>query len=166
MGMVQAFFGLGALLGPVVGARLFVWSGAWQVPFYVFGVTGILMATIIAAAVPREFSDASEAAGVVSASGDDAAFSALLSRILKAHADVLAERRLQVKGHIQTGVVVYANEEMVETVVVPTTSVLCSRISCSTSLKRERISLHPRNSRSPAGVGVTWRALRESSFCS
>jgi DHA1 family inner membrane transport protein len=80
MGLVQAFFGLGALLGPVVGARLFVWSGAWQVPFFVFGVTGILMATIIAAAVPREFSDASEAAAVVSASGHDAAFSALLSR--------------------------------------------------------------------------------------
>jgi MFS transporter, DHA1 family, inner membrane transport protein len=76
MGMVQAFFGLGALLGPVVGARLFVWSGAWQAPFYVFGVTGILMATIIAAAVPREFSDASEAAAVVNASGHDAAFSA------------------------------------------------------------------------------------------
>jgi DHA1 family inner membrane transport protein len=76
MGMVQAFFGLGALLGPVVGARLFVWSGAWQAPFYVFGVTGVVMATIIAAAVPREFSDASEAAAVV----NDAAFSALLSR--------------------------------------------------------------------------------------
>ena len=45
-----------------------------------FDVTGILMATIIAAAVPREFSDASEAAAVVSASGHDAAFSALLSR--------------------------------------------------------------------------------------
>ena len=80
MGMVQAFFGLGALLGPVVGARLFVWSGAWQAPFYVFGVTGILMATIIAATVPRKFSDASETEVVTSASGGDAPFSALLSR--------------------------------------------------------------------------------------
>jgi hypothetical protein len=55
---------------------------------------------------------------------------------------------------------------MVDTVLVPCTSVDCSRISASTSAKRARISLHPRNSRSPAGVGVTWRALRDSSFCS
>lgn len=80
MGVLQAFFGLGALLGPVVGARLFVWSGAWQVPLYVFGVTGFLMALIIHIAVPREFSDASESAPVTSASAHDGAFSALLSR--------------------------------------------------------------------------------------
>jgi MFS family permease len=80
MGMVQAFFGLGALLGPVVGTRLFVWSGAWKAPFYVFGVTGILMATIIAATVPREFSDASETEAGTNASGRHAASSALLSR--------------------------------------------------------------------------------------
>ena len=55
---------------------------------------------------------------------------------------------------------------MVETVQVPTTSADCSRISCSTSPKRARISLQPRKSRSPAGVGVTCRALRLRSFCS
>lgn len=60
MGIIQAFFGLGALLGPVVGARLFVWSGAREAPFYVFHTAGILMALVIAAAVPRELSDASE----------------------------------------------------------------------------------------------------------
>ena len=41
-----------------------------------------------------------------------------------------------------------------------------ARISPSTSAKRARISLHPRNNRSPAGVGVTCRALRERSRCS
>jgi predicted MFS family arabinose efflux permease len=46
----------------------------------VFGVTGILMAIIIAATVPREFSDASETEVVTSASGRDAPSSALLSR--------------------------------------------------------------------------------------
>lgn len=60
MGIIQSFFGLGALLGPVLGARLFVWSGAWEVPFYVFGGAGILMALVITVAVPRHFSDASE----------------------------------------------------------------------------------------------------------
>jgi MFS transporter, DHA1 family, inner membrane transport protein len=79
-GVVQAFFGLGALLGPVVGARLFVWSGAWQIPFYVFGATGILVALLIATAVPREFSDASESAAVTGVSASDRALSALLSR--------------------------------------------------------------------------------------
>jgi MFS transporter, DHA1 family, inner membrane transport protein len=80
MGMVQAFFGLGALLGPVVGARLFVWSGAWQIPFYVFGATAILVALLIATAVPREFSDASESAAVTGVSASDRALSALPSR--------------------------------------------------------------------------------------
>jgi MFS transporter, DHA1 family, inner membrane transport protein len=37
MGIIQAFFGLGALLGPVLGTRLFAWSGSWQLSFYVFG---------------------------------------------------------------------------------------------------------------------------------
>jgi MFS transporter, DHA1 family, inner membrane transport protein len=60
MGVIQAFFGLGALLGSLLGARLLAWSGAWEVPFYVFGGTGILMALVIAAAVPRQFSDASQ----------------------------------------------------------------------------------------------------------
>ena len=55
---------------------------------------------------------------------------------------------------------------MVETLLAPDTSLACSRISCSTSPKRASISLQPRNSRSPAGVGVTCRALRESSLCS
>src|SRR5216684_1963256 len=55
---------------------------------------------------------------------------------------------------------------MVETVVVPATCVPCSRISCSTSENRARISLEPRKRRSPAAVGVTCLALRERSFCS
>jgi MFS family permease len=80
MGVIQAFFGLGALLGPVVGARLFAWSGAWQVPFYAFGVAGIIMALIITVTVPRAFSDASEPASIANTSSDhDRSFSALLS---------------------------------------------------------------------------------------
>jgi MFS family permease len=37
MGIIQAFFSLGTLLGPILGARLFTWSGAWETPLYVFG---------------------------------------------------------------------------------------------------------------------------------
>jgi MFS transporter, DHA1 family, inner membrane transport protein len=78
MGVIQAFFGLGALLGPVLGARLFVWSGAWEVPFYVFGAAGIMMALVIAVAVPRDFSDASE--DDLGGSIQDPTMSVLLSR--------------------------------------------------------------------------------------
>jgi DHA1 family inner membrane transport protein len=79
MGIIQAFFGLGALLGPILGARLFIWSGAWETPFYVFGGVGMVMALIIACAVPREFSDASEPA-LISGPVSDETASVLLSR--------------------------------------------------------------------------------------
>jgi MFS family permease len=62
MGIIQAFFGLGALLGPVFGTRLFAWSGSWQLSFYVFGLVGISVAAAIALAVPKTFSDAHEEA--------------------------------------------------------------------------------------------------------
>jgi two-component system sensor histidine kinase ChvG len=47
----------------------------------------------------------------------DVDFSSLLARLLQAHADVLARRKLVLKGHIQPKVVIHANAEMVETVV-------------------------------------------------
>jgi two-component system, OmpR family, sensor histidine kinase ChvG len=47
----------------------------------------------------------------------DVDLSGLLARMLQAHADVLAQRRLVLKGHIQPKVIIYANEEMVESVV-------------------------------------------------
>ena len=42
--------------------------------------------------------------------------SMLLHRLLHAHADAIAERQLALDGHIPSGITVYANEEMVETV--------------------------------------------------
>jgi DHA1 family inner membrane transport protein len=79
MGILQAFFGLGALLGPILGARLFVWSGAWQVPFYIFGGAGILMAVVVTAAVPWHFSDVS-ADVLLTGSGRDTPLAGVLSR--------------------------------------------------------------------------------------
>ena len=43
--------------------------------------------------------------------------SMLLHRLLHAHADAFAERQLALDGHIPSGVTIYANEEMVETVI-------------------------------------------------
>ena len=42
--------------------------------------------------------------------------SMLLHRLLHAHADAISERQLSLDGHIPSGVTIYANEEMVETV--------------------------------------------------
>lgn len=47
----------------------------------------------------------------------DIDLSRLLGRLLQAHADVFVERRLRLKGHIAPGVMIHANEEMVETVI-------------------------------------------------
>jgi two-component system sensor histidine kinase ChvG len=43
--------------------------------------------------------------------------SQMLERLLSAHADLFAGKRLTLKGHIAPGVVILANEEMVETVI-------------------------------------------------
>jgi two-component system, OmpR family, sensor histidine kinase ChvG len=42
--------------------------------------------------------------------------SMLLHRLLHAHADAIADRQLALDGHIPSGVTIYANEEMIETV--------------------------------------------------
>jgi two-component system sensor histidine kinase ChvG len=41
----------------------------------------------------------------------------LLARLLQAQAPFLAARRIELKGHIRPGVIVHANEEMIETVI-------------------------------------------------
>lgn len=76
MGVMQAFFGLGALLGPVLGTRIEAASNSWSLPFYVFGVAGIVIAIIAALFVPRGFTDAggpqTAAAASAKPSGDGA----------------------------------------------------------------------------------------------
>jgi len=47
----------------------------------------------------------------------DIDLSRVLGRLLQAHADVFVERHLRLKGHIAPGVMIHANEEMVETVI-------------------------------------------------
>jgi two-component system, OmpR family, sensor histidine kinase ChvG len=47
----------------------------------------------------------------------DLDLSHLLGRLLQAHADMFAERRLALKGHIAPRVLIHANEEMVEIVI-------------------------------------------------
>jgi MFS family permease len=60
MGVMLAFYGLGALAGPVIGTRLNELLGSWQLPFYIFGVTGIVIAIAIAFLLPSYFTEARE----------------------------------------------------------------------------------------------------------
>jgi two-component system sensor histidine kinase ChvG len=47
----------------------------------------------------------------------DVDLSSLLARLLQAHADALAGRRLTLNGHVAPRILIHANEEMVETVI-------------------------------------------------
>jgi len=47
----------------------------------------------------------------------DVDLSSLLERLLQAHADALVARKLSLRGHIASRVLIHANEEMVETVI-------------------------------------------------
>jgi MFS transporter, DHA1 family, inner membrane transport protein len=58
--VMQAFFGLGALAGPVVGTRLSQFLGSWQAPLYLFGIAGLVIAVSVALFVPAGFSEAKE----------------------------------------------------------------------------------------------------------
>ena len=72
----------------------------------------------------------------------DIDLSSLLGRLLQAHAGVLAERRLALKGHIASRVLVHANEEMVETVVE---NLLDNAISFSPDRENIGVRLEPRD---------------------
>ena len=60
MGVVQAFFGLGAFVGPIAGARLRETLGAWQTPLYAFGIGGLIIAAAVAVFLPVGFPEARE----------------------------------------------------------------------------------------------------------
>ena len=57
-GFIGVAFGLGVFLGPIVGQSLASASDSWRAPFYVFGAAGLVMAVILAVAVPRAMSEA------------------------------------------------------------------------------------------------------------
>jgi MFS transporter, DHA1 family, inner membrane transport protein len=60
MGAMQAFFGFGALIGPIAGTRLSAWFGSWQMPMYLFGAAGILIAIAVLFLIPSDFVEAKE----------------------------------------------------------------------------------------------------------
>lgn len=57
-GFIGLAFGLGVFLGPLVGQALSAAGGSWRVPFFVYGVAGLVMAVVVLAAVPRAMTEA------------------------------------------------------------------------------------------------------------
>jgi MFS family permease len=57
-GFIGVAFGLGVFLGPLVGQALAAAGGTWRVPFYVYGVAGMVMAAVVLVTVPRAMSEA------------------------------------------------------------------------------------------------------------
>jgi MFS transporter, DHA1 family, inner membrane transport protein len=60
MGVMLAFYGFGALAGPVIGTHLNEHVGSWQLPFYIFGIAGIVVALAVAFLLPSSFTEAQE----------------------------------------------------------------------------------------------------------
>ena len=58
VGINNAFFGVGAFLGPFLGTRLFVSFGSWHHAFFIFGIAGLLTAFTVWFLVPRGFAEA------------------------------------------------------------------------------------------------------------
>jgi len=57
-GFIGVAFGLGVFLGPILGQSFADAAGTWHAPFYVFGTAGLVMAAVLAVAVPRAMSEA------------------------------------------------------------------------------------------------------------
>lgn len=61
MGVMLAFYGLGAFSGPIIGTQLNELVGSWRFPLYLFGVSGVVIAVITAILLPPSFTEAKEA---------------------------------------------------------------------------------------------------------
>jgi MFS family permease len=57
LGTLNFAYGLGAFFGPFFGGMLFEATGAWETPFYVYGVIGLVFVAIIYFVVPRAFTE-------------------------------------------------------------------------------------------------------------
>jgi DHA1 family inner membrane transport protein len=65
IGAINACFGIGAFLGPVLASLLMAQIGSWRAPFYVFGTAGAGLALIVWRIVPSAFSEALDTEGAI-----------------------------------------------------------------------------------------------------
>lgn len=57
IGGLNAAYGVGAFIGPLLGTQIFLMSGNWRPPLYVFGAVGLVFAAVTMVVLSSDFSE-------------------------------------------------------------------------------------------------------------
>ena len=60
LGTLNFAYGAGSFFGPLFGTQIAAATGEWQIPFYVYGVLGIVFVLLIAIVVPTSFTESED----------------------------------------------------------------------------------------------------------
>src|SRR5215208_4325628 len=71
LGTLNFAYGLGSFFGPLFGGVMLQSTGSWKLPFYVYGVLGLVFIGIIGFFVTRRFTEQEEPPSVTAASVDE-----------------------------------------------------------------------------------------------
>jgi MFS family permease len=82
LGTLNFAYGLGSFFGPLFGGIMLQSTGSWKLPFYVYGVLGLVFIGIIGFFVTRRFTEQEEPPSVTAASVDERMPEQLLNRNL------------------------------------------------------------------------------------
>ena len=82
LGTLNFAYGLGSFFGPLFGGVMLQSTGSWKLPFYVYGVLGLVFIGIIGFFVTRRFTEQEEPPSVTEASVDERMPERLLNRNL------------------------------------------------------------------------------------
>ncbi len=82
LGTLNFAYGLGSFFGPLFGGVMLQSTGSWKLPFYVYGIAGLVFIGIIWFFVTRRFTEQEEPPSVTAASVDERMPERLLNRNL------------------------------------------------------------------------------------
>ncbi|HTJ28811.1 MAG TPA: MFS transporter [Candidatus Limnocylindria bacterium] len=69
IGTLNFAYGTGSFFGPLFGTQIAAATGSWQLPFYVYGVLGLVFTVLIALIVPTAFTECEDREAVHATSG-------------------------------------------------------------------------------------------------
>jgi MFS family permease len=70
LGTLNFAYGLGAFFGPLFGGKLLEATGAWEIPFYIYGGIGLAFVVVILLVVPRAFTEQVDPGAEISVAGE------------------------------------------------------------------------------------------------
>ena len=82
LGTLNFAYGLGSFFGPLFGGVMLQSTGSWKLPFYIYGILGLVFIGIIGFFVTRRFTEQEEPPSVTAASVDERMPERLLNRNL------------------------------------------------------------------------------------